>query len=179
MSIKEFGWQQPIVVDADGVIIAGHTRLLAAKKLGMTEVPVRVARNLTPAQVKAYRLMDNRSHEEATWDDHFLKLEVLDLAPGDRGGHAFDSGRHLHRHARLGERYRRVLRQHAGPVLRVSFQATAQKTFRVLARHRESIVPVNRQFVSGHDPRVFGPATDLERFGPVADGVRELLFDEQ
>ena len=52
----------PIVVDKDGVIICGHTRLLAAKKLGLREVPVHVADNLTPAQVKAYRLMDNRSH---------------------------------------------------------------------------------------------------------------------
>ena len=59
-SIKEFGWRQPIVVDPEGVIVVGHARLLAAKKLGMTEVPVHVARGLTPAQIKAYRLMDNR-----------------------------------------------------------------------------------------------------------------------
>jgi ParB-like chromosome segregation protein Spo0J len=59
-SIKEFGWRVPIVVDKDGVIICGHTRLLAAKKLGVQEVPVHVAHNLTPPQVKAYRLMDNR-----------------------------------------------------------------------------------------------------------------------
>ena len=50
-SIQEFGWQQPIVVDKDGVIICGHTRLLAARKLRLTQVPVHVARNLTPAQV--------------------------------------------------------------------------------------------------------------------------------
>ena len=66
-SIKEFGWRQAIVVDKDGVIICGHTRLLAAKKLGLKQVPVHVADNLTPAQVKAYRLMDNRSHEETDW----------------------------------------------------------------------------------------------------------------
>jgi ParB-like chromosome segregation protein Spo0J len=54
-SIKEFGWRVPIVVDKNGVIICGHTRLLAAKKLGCREVPVHVADNLTPAQVKAYR----------------------------------------------------------------------------------------------------------------------------
>jgi ParB-like chromosome segregation protein Spo0J len=51
-SIKEFGWRSAIVVDADGVIICGHTRLLAAKKLGLEQVPVHVASNLTPAQVK-------------------------------------------------------------------------------------------------------------------------------
>src|SRR6202022_4167294 len=60
-SIKEFGWRQPIVVDREGVIICGHTRLLAARKLGFDQVPVHVAENLSPAQVRAYRLMDNRS----------------------------------------------------------------------------------------------------------------------
>src|SRR5262249_7915811 len=63
-SIKEFGFRQAIVVDKDGVVCVGHTRLLAAKKLGLTHVPVHVADNLSPAQIKAYRLMDNRSHEE-------------------------------------------------------------------------------------------------------------------
>src|ERR1035438_1938245 len=67
-SIKEFGFRQCIVVDKNAVVICGHTRLLAAKKLGLKEVPVHVADNLTPAQVKAYRLMDNRSHEESDWD---------------------------------------------------------------------------------------------------------------
>src|SRR5713101_1044202 len=70
--IREFGWRQPIVVDHKGVIVCGHVRLLAARKLGLKEVPVHVADNLTPAQVKAYRLMDNRSHDETDWD-----LELL------------------------------------------------------------------------------------------------------
>src|SRR5512135_75173 len=78
-SIKEFGWRQPIVVDQEGVIIAGHTRLLAAQRLGLKTVPVHVAANLTPAQIKAYRLMDNRSHEEAEWDMELLPLELEDL----------------------------------------------------------------------------------------------------
>src|SRR5580700_3045438 len=78
-SINEFGWRAPIVVDKDGVIICGHTRLLAAKKLGLTQVPVHVADNLTPAQVKAYRLMDNRSHEEAEWDLELLGPELEEL----------------------------------------------------------------------------------------------------
>jgi ParB-like chromosome segregation protein Spo0J len=67
-SLKEFGWRQPIVVDEEGVIVVGHTRLMAAKKLGMTEVPVHVATGLSKAQVKAYRLMDNRAHQETDWD---------------------------------------------------------------------------------------------------------------
>lgn len=78
-SIQEFGWQQPIVVDKDGVIICGHTRLLAAKKLGLKQAPVHVARNLTPAQVKAYRLMDNRSHDESSFDDELLIPELEEL----------------------------------------------------------------------------------------------------
>ena len=76
-SIKEFGFRQPIVVDADGVVVAGHARLLAAQRLGLASVPVHVANNLTPAQIRAFRLMDNRSHEEATWDLELLPLEIL------------------------------------------------------------------------------------------------------
>ena len=82
-SIKEFGWRQPIVVDAEGVIIAGHTRLKAAQKLGLTVVPVHVATNLSPAQVKSYRLLDNRSHEEATWDLELLASELAKLQASD------------------------------------------------------------------------------------------------
>lgn len=78
-SLKEFGWRQPIVVDKDGVIVVGHTRLLAARKLGYTEVPVHVAENLTPAQIKAYRLMDNRSHQETDWDFELLAVELGEL----------------------------------------------------------------------------------------------------
>jgi hypothetical protein len=78
-SIKEFGFRQAIVVDKHGVIICGHTRWLAAKKLGLREVPVHVAENLTPAQVKAYRLMDNRSHQETDWDLELLGPELEDL----------------------------------------------------------------------------------------------------
>jgi len=78
-SIKEFGFRQPIVVDREGVIIVGHVRLRAAKKLGLTHVPVHVAANLTPAQVRAYRLMDNRSHEEVEWDMAMLGAELLEL----------------------------------------------------------------------------------------------------
>jgi hypothetical protein len=78
-SIKEFGWQQPIVVDHEDVIIVGHTRQLAARQLGLTEVPVHIADNLTPAQVKAYRLMDNRSNQEAKWDFELAALELVEL----------------------------------------------------------------------------------------------------
>ena len=78
-SIKEFGFRQCIVVDKDCVVVVGHVRLRAAKKLGLTHVPVHMAANLTPAQVRAYRLMDNRSHEEVEWDVEMLGAELLEL----------------------------------------------------------------------------------------------------
>jgi ParB-like chromosome segregation protein Spo0J len=78
-SINEFGWRQPIVIDAQNVVIVGHTRVLAARKLGLSEVPVHVADNLTPEQAKTYRLMDNRSHEEAQWDLELLVPEITEL----------------------------------------------------------------------------------------------------
>jgi len=78
-SIKEFGFRQPIVVDKDYVIIVGHTRLLAAQNLGIEKVPIHIAEGLTEAQVKAYRIADNRTHEEAEWDDELLALELGDL----------------------------------------------------------------------------------------------------
>ena len=78
-SIKEFGWQQPIVVDKDGVIIVGHTRYKAAKMLKLKEVPVVVADNLTPDQVKAYRVADNSTGEVAVWDIPLLTAEIQGL----------------------------------------------------------------------------------------------------
>ena len=78
-SIKEYGWRQPIVCDADDVIIIGHLRRAAGRKAGMTECPVHVARNLTPEQVRGLRLMDNRSHEEAEWDLKLLAMEMSEL----------------------------------------------------------------------------------------------------
>jgi len=78
-SIKAFGWQQPIVVDKDGIIIVGHTRLKAAKKLKMEQVPVTVAENLTDEQVKAYRLADNKTGELADWDVDMLGDELNDI----------------------------------------------------------------------------------------------------
>ena len=87
-SIKEFGWQQPIVVDNGGVIIAGHTRYKAAKQLKLKEVPIVVADNLTEEQVNAYRLADNKSGELATWNDDELQEEldkILDIDMTDFG----------------------------------------------------------------------------------------------
>jgi ParB-like chromosome segregation protein Spo0J len=78
-SLEAFGWRQPIVVDEEFVVIAGHTRLAAARSLAMTRVPVHVAVELTKSQVKAYRIADNRTGEEAEWDWAALALEVNSL----------------------------------------------------------------------------------------------------
>lgn len=78
-SIKEFSWRQPLVVDDKYVIICGHGRLDGAKHLGLTQVPVHIASDLTPAQVKAYRLADNRLNEESEWDLDLLGPELADL----------------------------------------------------------------------------------------------------
>src|ERR1700732_4434648 len=75
-SIKEFGFRQPIVVDEEGVIIVGHTRYKAALKLGMKKVPVHVAKGLTPAQAKAYRLADNQTATMSSWNEERLPLEL-------------------------------------------------------------------------------------------------------
>jgi site-specific DNA-methyltransferase (adenine-specific) len=75
-SIKEFGWQQPIVVDEDGVILAGHTRYKAAKKLKRKTIPVIVAEGLTDEQRRAYRIADNRSADFSRWDFPILIEEI-------------------------------------------------------------------------------------------------------
>ncbi len=79
MSIQQFGFRQPLVVDEQDVIIVGHTRFKAAQKLGLTEVPVHVARGLTPAQARAYRIADNQTASIATWDEDKLPLELAAL----------------------------------------------------------------------------------------------------
>ena len=78
-SIREFGWRQPIVVDEALVVLAGHTRLEAARKLGLKTAPVHVAKGLSEAQARAFRIMDNRSSENAEWDNDLLNLELADL----------------------------------------------------------------------------------------------------
>jgi DNA modification methylase len=78
-SIKEFGWTNPILVDGERGIIAGHGRLMAARKLGMAEVPVIELKDLTPTQKKAYIIADNRLALNAGWDDQLLTIELNEL----------------------------------------------------------------------------------------------------
>jgi DNA modification methylase len=78
-SIQKFGFRQPIVVDSDGVIVVGHTRFKAALQLGLTQVPVHVAHELTPAEAKAYRIADNQTATLSSWDDFKLPHELAAL----------------------------------------------------------------------------------------------------
>ena len=82
-SIKEFGFRQPIVVDTNRIIVVGHTRYRASKKLGLKEVPITIAENLTQEQINAYRIADNRTNEEAEWDLELLKTEIKELELAD------------------------------------------------------------------------------------------------
>ena len=90
-SIKEFGFKVPIIIDSNNVIIAGHTRLKAAKQLGMDKVPCIIASDLTEEQVKAFRLADNKVSEQSKWDNEKLTLELNDILDIDMQLFNFDT----------------------------------------------------------------------------------------
>ncbi len=89
-SIKHFGFKVPIVIDAKNEVIAGHTRLKAAKKLGMDKVPCIVADDLNENQIKAFRLADNKVSELAVWDDALLGIEMFSIHDIDLLSFGFD-----------------------------------------------------------------------------------------
>lgn len=78
-SIREFGFKVPLVIDADGTIVAGHTRYKAAQELGLETVPCIIADDLTEQQIKAFRIADNKTADKATWDDDLLGEELNDI----------------------------------------------------------------------------------------------------
>ena len=82
-AIREFGFRQPLVLDEDGVIVVGSTRYKAALQLGLEEVPVHVATGLSPEQIRAYRIADNKLGELAKWDDTLLVQELMALQKMD------------------------------------------------------------------------------------------------
>ena len=89
-SIKKFGFKVPIILDRDNVIVAGHTRIYAAKKLGLKTVPCVIADDLTPEQIKAFRLADNKVGEIAEWDFAKLEEELMDIKNIDMSEFEFD-----------------------------------------------------------------------------------------
>ena len=78
-SIREFGFKVPVIIDKDNVIVAGHVRLLASRELGLEEIPCIVADDLTPEQIKAFRLADNKTSELSGWDFEMLDSELAGL----------------------------------------------------------------------------------------------------
>lgn len=91
-SIKEFGFKNPIIIDKDNVIVCGHTRLLAAQKLKIKNVPCIYADDLTEEQIKAFRLADNKASEIADWDMNLLADELDDIFNLDMEAFGFDLG---------------------------------------------------------------------------------------
>lgn len=89
-SIKEFGFKVPVIVDGHGEVIAGHTRIKAAKKLGISEVPCVLADDLTEQQIKAFRLADNKTSELADWDNDLLAEELSGIFDLDMELFGFD-----------------------------------------------------------------------------------------
>lgn len=89
-SIKEFGFKVPILIEKNKTIIAGHTRVLAAKKLGMKTVPAILADDLTEEQIRAYRLADNKTAEAATWNEDLLQKELDEILDIDMSLFGFD-----------------------------------------------------------------------------------------
>lgn len=89
-SIAEFGFQVPIIIDSGNVIVAGHTRLKAAQKLGLEKVPCLIADDLTPEEIKAFRLIENKTNELASWDDKALNVELSELTDFNMEEFGFD-----------------------------------------------------------------------------------------
>lgn len=90
-SIEQFGFKIPMVLDAENVIVCGHTRFLAAQELGMTEVPCTYADDLTEEQIKAFRLADNKTAEMSVWDFERLTLELEELPDIDMAEFGFNN----------------------------------------------------------------------------------------
>ena len=88
-SIREFGFKIPLVIDKNNVIVCGHTRYLAAERLGMKELPCIIADDLTDEQINAYRLADNKVHEYSEWDFEMLQSELDGITEIDMGKFLF------------------------------------------------------------------------------------------
>ena len=89
-SIKEFGFKVPVIVDKNNIVVAGHTRLKAAEKLGLEEVPCIIADDLTEEQINAFRLADNKTGEIATWDFDLLNIELNNILNVDMSSFGFE-----------------------------------------------------------------------------------------
>lgn len=161
-SIAEFGWRQPIVVDENMVVLAGHTRLEAARQLGLETAPVHVARGLTEAQARAFRIMDNRSAQNAEWDEDLLGLELGDLLEAE-----FDLGLTGFTEDELNSLLNGLAGEGAGP--QEGEDEIPETPEEPVSRPGDLWVLGNHRLLCG-DSTV---ATDVER---VLDGVKPLLM---
>lgn len=149
-SIKEFGFKVPIIVDKDGVIVAGHTRLKAAKKLGLEEVPTIVADDLSPEQVKAFRLADNKTAELAGWDFDLLDDELANIADIDMTAFGFEEEP-----------------EDPGDVIEDNYEEDDEKI--------ESRVALGDKWGLGEHILVCGDATDLETQRRLVGGAEPVM----
>ncbi len=161
-SIKEFGWRQPIVVDEQMVVLAGHTRLEAARQLGLETAPVHIARGLTEAQARAFRIMDNRSAQNAEWDEELLGLELGDLLEAE-----FDLGLTGFTKEELSALMNGLAGENTGP--QDGEDEVPEPPDNPVSRPGDLWVLGNHRLLCG-DSTV---ATDVER---VLDGVKPLLM---
>lgn len=153
-SIREFGFLVPIVIDKDYVIAAGHTRLLAAQELGLTEVPCVMASDLTDEQIKAFRLADNKTSEFASWDFAKLEIEMMQLETFDMERFGFETE---------GE----------------TESATAQEDDYVSAVEDEPRAKVGDIYQLGEHRLICGDSTDPEIIERLLDGEEaELLLTD-
>ena len=161
-SIQEFGFRQPIVVDTNGVIICGHTRWQAAQLLGITEVPVHVAADLTAEQIKAYRLADNKTAELSEWDYDLLPVEISDL---DVAG--FDL-------SLLGFADKEIIKMLDGEI-----QQGHTDPDEVPEMPEEAITQPGDIWVLGNHRLVCGDATDTEAVAKLMDGQKaNMVFTD-
>ena len=143
-SIREFGFKVPIVIDSNNEIIAGHTRLKAAKRLGLQTVPCIIADDLTPEQVKAFRLADNKVSELAEWDLDLLSLELEGLPDFDIEQFEFEESEELYNFNKayfdeIIDRYKTIRKIKRGDELwQVVAQAEAAEAVRPEAAARRS-----------------------------------------
>ena len=105
-SIRQFGFKNPIILDKDNVIVCGHTRILASKKIGLKEVPCIIADDLTEEQIKAYRLVDNRTNEYAEWDYNLLNEELENIIEIDMSEFDFNIDEEIEEEFKENERHR-------------------------------------------------------------------------
>jgi DNA modification methylase len=161
-SIAEFGWRQPIVVDENTVVLAGHTRLEAARQLGLETAPVHVAKGLTEAQARAFRIMDNRSAQNAEWDEELLGLELGDLMEAE-----FDLGLTGFTEEELDALMNGLAGEGTGP---------QEGEDEIPETPEEPVSRPGDLWVLGNHRLLYGDstvATDVER---VLDGVKPLLM---